>query len=172
MTVIVNALRALRPSPGEAPPLPADTQGLIRRFSGEHDAMRNDLSLLRDAAGQIAVGDRVRAADSLRRVDDFVRNTLLPHEHAEDRSLYPALARPLGSSEATATMSRMHAEIDRLANRLHAHVGIANAAGAITDEQTEDLLACLYGLHALLALHFVAEEENYFSLLPDVAGDS
>ena len=172
LTVIVNALRALRPSPGEAPPLPADTQGLIRRFSGEHDAMRNDLSLLRDAAGQIAVGDRVRAADSLRRVDDFVRNTLLPHEHAEDRSLYPALARPLGGSEATATMSRMHAEIDRLANRLHAHVGIADAAGAITDEQTEDLLACLYGLHALLALHFVAEEENYFSLLSDVAGDS
>ena len=74
-TVIVNALRALRPSPGEAPPLPADTQGLIRSFSGEHDELRNDLSLLREAAGQIAVGDRVRAADSLRRVDDFVRNT-------------------------------------------------------------------------------------------------
>jgi heavy metal translocating P-type ATPase len=172
LTVIVNALRALRPSPGESPAIPADTQGLIRRFSSEHDAMRNDLSLLRDAAGQIAVGDRVRAADSLRRVDDFVRNTLLPHEHAEDRSLYPALARPLGSTEATATMSRMHAEIDRLANRLHTHVGVADAAGAISDEQTEDLLACLYGLHALLALHFVAEEENYFSLLPDAAGDS
>lgn len=34
-----------------------------------------------------------------------------PHEHAEDRSLYPALARPLG-----------RAEIDRLAYRLAGHL--------------------------------------------------
>src|SRR5690348_9836740 len=29
-----------------------------------------------------------------------------------------------------------------------------------------DFLACLYGLHALLRLHFVQQEENYFTLIP------
>ncbi|CAN5851908.1 heavy metal translocating P-type ATPase [soil metagenome] len=169
VTVILNALRALRAGADEMPSLTADTQGLIRRFSAEHDVMREDLSLLRDTAHRLTVGDRVEAFASLHRTDAFVQNTLLPHEHAEDRSLYPALARPLGSSEATATMSRMHAEIDRLAYRLHAHVESADAAGAIEDAQTEDLLACLYGLHALLSLHFVTEEESYFALLSNDA---
>jgi hypothetical protein len=31
-------------------------------------------------------------------------------------------------------------------------------------DQVEDLVACLYGLYALLRLHFVLEEENYFTL--------
>jgi hypothetical protein len=104
---------------------------------------------------------------SLRGTDAFVQHILLPHEHAEDRTLYPALAGPLGSSEATVTMSRMHADIDRLAYRLHAHLASAEAAGAISGTQTEDLLACLFGLDALLSLHFLAEEESYFALLPE-----
>ena len=29
------------------------------------------------------------------------------------------------------------------------------------------MLACLYGLYALLRLHFVQEEENYFTLAED-----
>jgi hypothetical protein len=29
------------------------------------------------------------------------------------------------------------------------------------------LLACLYGLYALLRLHFLQEEENYFTLTDD-----
>ena len=33
-------------------------------------------------------------------------------------------------------------------------------------EQCDDLLACLYGLYALLRLHFVQEEENFFVLAP------
>lgn len=169
LTVIVNALRALRPGAGEIPRLSTGTQGLIRRFSAEHDAMRDDLTLLHDAAHDVLSGNAGAALASLRRADAFVQHTLLPHEHAEDRSLYPALARPLGSAEATAAMSRMHAEIDRLANHLHVHLETAQNAGGIGAEQTEDLLACLYGLSALLSLHFVTEEENYFALLPDTA---
>ena len=47
-------------------------------------------------------------------------------------------------------MSRMHAEIDRLARRIHVHVETADAAGAVRADQLDDLLASLYGLHALL----------------------
>ncbi|MFW3113485.1 heavy metal translocating P-type ATPase [Mycobacterium haemophilum DSM 44634] len=165
VAVILNALRALH-GDSETPALGAKTEDLIRRFSAEHDRMRDDLSMLRGAGQQLASGDRAAALASLRRADAFLRQTLLPHEHAEDRRLYPALARPLGSPEATATMSRMHAEIDRLARRLHAHVEVADGSDGIRDEQVDDLLACLYGLHALLSLHFIQEEENFFVLLP------
>jgi hypothetical protein len=166
VAVIVNALRALRGRDPSTPNIDARTSGLIRRFSAEHDEMRAHLSMLREIGHLLTSGQRAEALVLLDRADDFLRATLLPHEHAEDRLLYPALANRLGSAEATASMSRMHAEIDRLAVRLHAHRDAADAAGGIRGDQRDDLLACLYGLHALLALHFATEEENYFVLVP------
>ncbi len=71
---------------------------------------------------------------------------------------------PLGSAEATATMSRTHAEIHRLTDRIGNHLELARNAGAVQFDQLDDLRACLYGLHALLRLHFLQEEENYFTL--------
>ena len=164
--VILNSLRALRGDRGATTHLSQHAEELVRRFAGEHDRMRDDLSILRDAAQQISAGDRDAALVTLRAADGFLQHTLLPHEDAEDSALYPELARPLGSAEATATMSRMHAEIHRVAQRLHSHREIAEAAGTVTPEQSDDLLASLYGLHALLCLHFVQEEENFFVLAP------
>jgi hemerythrin-like domain-containing protein len=171
VTVILNALRALRGRDPTMPHIDVQTKDLIRRFSSEHDEMRPHLSMLRDIGYLLTGGQCVEGLALLHRADDFLRETLLPHEYAEDRMLYPALAGPLGSSEATATMSRMHAEIDRLAWQLHAHREAADAAGVIRDEQQDDLLACMYGLHTLLSLHFVAEEENYFVLVPAAVED-
>ena len=166
LAVILNALRALRTDHDGTSPLSTEAEALVRRFAGEHDRMRNDLSILRDTAAQVSAGDRVTALATLRSADTFLQDILLPHEDAEDSVLYPALAAPLGSPEATATMSRMHAEIHRLAERLHTHRQMADDAGTLAPEQSDDLLACLYGLHALLCLHFVQEEENFFVLAP------
>jgi len=69
-------------------------------------------------------------------------------------------------------MSRTHAEIQRLTDRIGKHLAQAQASGGIQPGQIDDLRACLYGLHELLHLHFLQEEENYFTLadteLPDV----
>ena len=89
---------------------------------------------------------------------------ILPHERAEEAQLYPALAAPLGSPEATAPMSRVHAEIERLTRRLGTHLAQIDASGSLDPARVEDLLACLYGLHAVLTLHFTQEEESYFAL--------
>jgi cation transport ATPase len=171
LAVILNALRALRIDHAGTHPLNRDAEELVRRFAGEHDRMRDDLSILRDTAQQVSAGERDAALVTLRAADGFLQDTLLPHEDAEDAALYPALARPLGSPEATATMSRMHAEIHRLSQRLHSHREIAEEAATVTPEQSDDLLACLYGLHAVLLLHFVQEEENYFVLAPAAAAE-
>lgn len=168
--MIVNALRALRGGYTGTPSVDVKTDTLPQRFSAEHQELRDDLSMIRDVAHVLLTVRTTEAVAALRCADEFCQQRLLPHEHDEDRELYPALAAPLGSAEATATMSRMHAEIDRLARRLHAHRLRADAAGAVTDDQVEDLLGCLYGLHALLSLHFVQEEENFLGVMEHLAG--
>jgi hypothetical protein len=90
----------------------------------------------------------------------------LPHEYAEEHQLYPALAPTLGGPEATATMSRAHAEIERLARRIATHLSLSETDGRLAQEQLDDLRASLYGLYTVLRLHFTQEEENYFSLAP------
>ncbi|WP_050064576.1 heavy metal translocating P-type ATPase [Rhodococcus sp. RD6.2] len=176
VAVILNALRAMGGGGTGDRGIPASTDEMLHRFSAEHDAMRDRLGVLRDTAQLVAAGDDPhRTALLLRRADDFLVDTLLPHEQAEETQLYPALASPLGSSEATATMSRMHAEIARLGRRLHTHRCRMEEDDELDPARSEDLLACLYGLHALLRLHFVQEEENYFVLSgindsPDVRG--
>jgi hypothetical protein len=102
----------------------------------------------------------------VREVHRLLTERLLPHEYAEEHQLYPALEPTLGGPEATATMSRAHTEIERLARRVATHLSLADTQGALAAEQLEDLRACLYGLHTVLRLHFTQEEENYFSLAP------
>ncbi len=87
---------------------------------------------------------------------------MLPHELAEETELYPALAGALGGPEGTVTMSREHAEIQRLARRLRRH--LEESPERIQPDQVDDLRATLYGLDAVLTLHFAQEEEAYFTL--------
>ena len=145
LAVLVNALRVLRAQPAGDVMLTPDTEALLHRFAAEHDQLRDTLPLLRDAADLVTNGATPQALDALHRAHRFLLDRLLPHERAEETQLYPALAVPLGSAEATAPMSRMHAGAD----------------------QIDDLLACLYGLFTVLRLHFV-QEENYFALAPDI----
>lgn len=166
VAVILNALRALGADPATHVDLPTDTGEMLRRFASEHDELREAVGLLREAADQLVGGDAAALA-TLTRAHVFLTERLLPHEVAEETELYPALARPLGGGEATATMSRTHAEIQRLSDRIGTHVALARASGGVAPDQTEDLLACLYGLYALLQLHFLQEEENYFTLTGD-----
>ena len=172
VAVILNALRALGGDPAVEVELPARTEQLLRRFDAEHDELRDTIGQLRDAADRLAAAPDQSALQAITRAHSLLTDRILPHEHAEETQLYPALAHPLGTGEATATMSRTHAEIQRLADRIGAHLAQAQSNGAISPDQVDDLLACLYGLYALLRLHFAQEEENYFTLAKDEPGTS
>ncbi len=167
VAVILNALRALGGNPAVRVELPAATVQMLERFAAEHDQLRDAIGLLRDAAGLVSAGASRSAVDALAAAHAFLTERLLPHENAEEHELYPALARPLGSGEATTTMSRMHAEIQRLSDRIGTHLALAKSSNAIQPDQIDDLLACLYGLYALLTLHFAQEEEGYFAMSDD-----
>ena len=172
VAVILNALRALGGDPAVEVELSARTEQLLRRFDAEHDELRDTIGQLRDAADRLAAAPDQSALQAITRAHSLLTDRILPHEHAEETQLYPALAHPLGTGEATATMSRTHAEIQRLADRIGAHLAQAQSNGAISPDQVDDLLACLYGLYALLRLHFAQEEENYFTLAKDEPGTS
>ncbi|MEU6370456.1 heavy metal translocating P-type ATPase [Streptomyces sp. NPDC046931] len=165
VAVILNALRALLPPRGTRPALEPEAESLIHRFATEHDDLRDTLDAIREAAGLLATDRGPRALAAVREIDHLLTERLLPHEHAEERELYPALNRRLGP-ETTDTMSRAHAEIERLAERVGTHLHLADTEGGLRPEQLDDLRASLYGLHTILRLHFAQEEESYFSLTP------
>jgi hemerythrin-like domain-containing protein len=89
-----------------------------------------------------------------------------PHERAEEDELYPAMARVLGGHQATATMSRAHAEIAHQIRRLGQLIDDIGP-GQPDEADIADLRALLYGLHAILRLHTAQEDESYLSLAED-----
>ena len=117
VAVILNALRALRPPPAASHLAPADA-ALTRRFQDEHELIRADIEELRAAADSLGLSTPEEAMASVRRAHQMLTDEIGPHEQAEERQLYPALDRILGSPEATTTMSRGHAEIARQTRRL------------------------------------------------------
>lgn len=167
VAVILNALRALRGGQVGGRPVQPAVQALLRRFATEHGTLREVLPLLRVAADELSCGPTPDALAALYRARTALVDQLVPHEQAEEAELYPALARTLGDGEALAPMSRAHAEIGRLTRRLQAHLAAIDDSKQISAERQQDILACLYGLHTLLQLHYVQEEENYFTLIAD-----
>ncbi|WP_328891199.1 heavy metal translocating P-type ATPase [Streptomyces sp. NBC_00316] len=165
VAVILNALRALRVDRTAQVAIEPATEQLIQRFAAEHDDLRDVIEAVRETADRLSETTGPQALDAVRHVDRLLTDRLLPHEYAEEHQLYPALAPALGGPEATATMSRAHTEIQRLARRITTHLQLADANhGRLRPEQIDDLRACLYGLYSVLRLHFTQEEENYFSL--------
>jgi heavy metal translocating P-type ATPase len=170
VAVIFNALRALREDASARTTVEETTQAMLRQFAAEHEELRTALGGIRQAAEHLThrPPEAPPGLDEVRGVYRFLRDELLPHERAEDERLYPRLAAPLGSHEATATMSRTHAEIERLTDRVGTHLRLADRQG-VRPGQLDDLVATLYGLDAVLRLHFVQEEESYFTLAPEEA---
>jgi heavy metal translocating P-type ATPase len=160
LAVILNALRALG---GVAAPRAAgDDIALAQRFGREHLTLRPELERLQSSADSLGEHVSCAALAEVRDVHRFLVEELLPHEWAEDERLYPALARHLGGDEATATMRREHVEIARLVRRLGRVLDEVGDVAPPTEELLE-LRRLLYGLVAVLRLHFAEEDERYYS---------
>jgi heavy metal translocating P-type ATPase len=162
VAVILNALRSLRPGPGEIH-LGDTGNELALRFSAEHLALRPEIDIVRKAADHLGEIPTPDALDLVRRAHRLLVTEIEPHEQAEDRQLYPAIAAALGGTDPTGTMSRTHAEIARLTARTGAILDGIDASTPSADDIIE-LRRLLYGLHAILELHFAQEDESYLSL--------
>jgi hypothetical protein len=162
VAAIANALRALRikPQHGRRHSL---TVAESQRLQADHVALVPVLDRLRFVADSIDTLPCPQASQALSELDDLLQKSLLPHERADDESVYPAMAHLLGGEDPMATMSRTHREIFHLGRRLQRLVkGLPSAA---PDPPTlRDLRRLLYSLDAIVRLHFAQEEELYDAL--------
>jgi heavy metal translocating P-type ATPase len=165
VAVILNALRALRDTTSTAR-LSAQETALAQRFGAEHTVLRPDLARIRDVADHLDIAPPAASIAAVREVHRFLVDELDPHEQAEDHDLYPALARVLGGNDPTATMSRAHVEISHLIRRLGRVLDDIDPERPDADDVTE-LRRLLYGLYAILQLHFAQEDEGYLSLVDE-----
>ena len=161
VAVILNALRALRPGPDEQH---LDDSGTLiaQRLTAEHVGLRPQVAMLCDAADALG-RRRSDAMVAARRAHTFLVNEVEPHELAEDRDFYPVVADMLGGTDPTSTMSRTHTEISRRTRQLGMTLERIGENPPDVDAVLE-LQRLLYGLYAVLELHFSQEDENYLSL--------
>jgi hypothetical protein len=96
-------------------------------------------------------------------LDELLRGRLLPHEHRDDAELYPTVAGMLGGEDPMAAMSRTHREILHLVGLLHRMILDLSPEGP-DSAVLRELQRILYGLDAILRLHFAQEEEIYHAL--------
>lgn len=98
-------------------------------------------------------------------VSAFLRDHLIPHAKAEDAVLYPEVEVAMAAPRATASMSRDHLEVAALT------IELGEIEGRIGDEVSpavvKDAHRVLYGLYALVKLHFTEEEEIYVPVLEE-----
>ncbi|NDL59663.1 heavy metal translocating P-type ATPase [Phytoactinopolyspora mesophila] len=184
VVAILNALRALGPDRRRGPRLDGDAAELVRRLDEEHRRLEPGIAALPQLADQLHRMDGDELGVRLRQLSAFLTEELLPHERADEKLLYPEVARALGGSDPTATMSRQHTEItelagriselsDEISRRLHAgpareddamRPGVPVASGSDLGAELRDLRRAIYELHAILRLHNASEEENFHVL--------
>jgi iron-sulfur cluster repair protein YtfE (RIC family) len=147
-----------------------DTKGekqmtsLTQPLRNEHNELYPQIESLRLAGDAINTSLTSSAQNKIEEAYNFLTRQLLPHAQAEDKALYPIVQKALGSEQSTATMSRDHVEVAQLAEELGT-LRVHKSQLTITSIQAMALRRVLYGLYALLKLHFAKEEEIYLPLL-------
>jgi heavy metal translocating P-type ATPase len=161
--VILNALRSLRPVSSNHT-LDGTITALGEKFRQEHRVLVPQVRRIRRLADRLESLPPSQAILELRESHKFLVEQLLPHDQAEDAIVYPAVAKLIGGDDPTAPMNRAHLEIAHLVNVLGRVLDDLPEEGPSAEDLPE-LRRVLYGLDAVLKLHFAQEEESYLALL-------
>jgi len=131
-------------------------------FRQEHDELREHIEHLALAAREMPRLSAQERAALRDRVLGFLEGTLVPHARAEEEILYPEWARLVGFADAAVPMVHDHEAIVARVERLK--------TADVTD--VDALQELLYGLYALISVHFRKEEDLQlaaFDAAPEVA---
>lgn len=130
-------------------------------FHADHRRLLGHVERLRLAAAEAAELGHAEREVLVGQALAFLRGELVPHAEAEERVLYPAVAEQLGAPEATAPM-------------IHDHLAIRMRTAELEHTDPRDLAKLqelLYGLYALISVHFAKEEALYLPLLEQAGPD-
>jgi soluble P-type ATPase len=168
VAVILNALRALA---GDRVTRQRTVAGsdVGERFRAEHREFMPWLQRVRATADRLDTFEPQRALEELEQIRWFLTERLVRHEREEEEAVYPVVARLMGGEDPMGTMERAHMEIEHL-TRVYAHLLDGLPSEGPTLEDLVDLRRVLYGLHAILRLHFTQEEEVYSWIAADHVG--
>ena len=163
LLAIAIALRAVLPGRHHTRSLPTADLERALAIRAEHDAVQPVVEQIRTVADGLST--QTIHLNPVEELLDRLETELLPHERADETQLVPLISRVLGSTDATAGLSRTHAEIDHQISLLE------KLLTGLTDEsaQPEDVIELrrlLYGLHAVLRLHNAQEDDAASSLIP------
>jgi iron-sulfur cluster repair protein YtfE (RIC family) len=165
VAVILNALRALR---GDRRARQAAGPGshVGERFRAEHREFAPELARIRAVADRLDQLAPAPLREELERIRWFLLERLPRHEQEEEAAVYPVVAKLIGGEDPMGSMERAHMEIEHLA-RVFGHLLADLPDDGPDAEDLVDLRRVLYGLHAILRLHFAQEEEAYSWLASD-----
>jgi heavy metal translocating P-type ATPase len=158
VAAIANALRAL--GGGRRRVRPSPHTDVAERFRREHREFVPDLQRIRTAADRLGEMPPEQTRSELEAVRVFIAERLPQHEEEEEAAVYPVVAKLLGGEDPLSTMSRAHVEISHL-GRVYLQLLEELPLDGPAPEDLMDLRRVLYGLHAILRLHFAQEEEAY-----------
>jgi hemerythrin-like domain-containing protein len=139
---------------------------VMQPLRDEHQELLPHIEAIRRVADVVGLTSAASLREQVSGVYEFLENHLIPHAKAEDAVLYPEVERVLASPRATATMSRDHVEVADLAEQLR---GLEpELAAEVTSASVERALRrILYGLYAIVRLHFAEEEEVFVPVLEE-----
>jgi iron-sulfur cluster repair protein YtfE (RIC family) len=118
-------------------------------FRREHEELYSRIEHVKQAAREVARLEREEREALVGRIIGFLRGTLVPHAKAEEKVLYPEWAKLVGFDDAAVPMVHDHEAIVARIEQLE-HTDIADV---------DMLQELLYGLHALISVHFRKEED-------------
>jgi soluble P-type ATPase len=155
---ILNSLRAIGGG-GEQGPAGPSTD-VADRFRREHREFAPELQRLRSVADRLEQMSGPEAIRELETVRVFIAERLPRHEEEEEAAVYPIVASLMGGEDPMSSMARAHVEISHLGRIFQQLLEDLPPEGP-SPEDLLDLRRVLYGLHAILRLHFAQEEEAY-----------
>jgi heavy metal translocating P-type ATPase len=158
VTAILNALRAL--GSGKKTAQTAPGTDVAERFRREHVEFAPEVQRIRRVADRIDTMEPDVRRDELEAVRAFLCDRLPQHEEEEEAAVYPVVAKLMGGEDPMSSMARAHVEIEHLV-RVYRQLLEDLPPEGPDAEDLVDLRRVLYGLHAILRLHFAQEEEAY-----------
>ncbi|MGE5464816.1 MAG: hemerythrin domain-containing protein [Syntrophothermus sp.] len=136
-------------------------KSLTQPLRDEHKELIPHIEQIRDVADSIPESPIEQIREGVREVYEFLAYQLVPHAQAEEAALYPVVQRALGSPDATRTMSRDHIEVGRYIEELD------SLRQDVSPQSFKSLQRVLYGVYALVKVHFAKEEEVYLPILEE-----
>jgi heavy metal translocating P-type ATPase len=155
---ILNSLRAIGGGGDQGPSGPSTD--VADRFRQEHREFAPELQRIRSVADRLEQMSGPEAIRELETVRVFIAERLPRHEEEEEAAVYPIVASLMGGEDPMSSMSRAHIEISHLGRIFQQLLEDLPPEGPSPDDLL-DLRRVLYGLHAILRLHFAQEEEAY-----------